>query len=133
MTELLFAELTYAIIGAAMEVHKVLGSGFLEAVYEEALAFELKRLKISFERQKVIEVYYKGAVIGHYKADFLIEKKVIVELKAQKMLTPIDEAQLINYLKATGIQVGLLLNFGTKSLQHERRVVSDQQKSVSSA
>ena len=123
MSELLFAELTYQIIGAAMEVHKTLGPGFLEAVYEAALAFELQRLGLSFERQKVLPVYYKGVIIGEYRADFVIENSVIVELKAQKALTPVDEAQLINYLKATGIRVGLLFNFGAKSLQHERRVV----------
>ena len=123
MSELLFAELTYQIIGAAMEVHKTLGPGFLEAVYEAALAFELQRLGLSFERQKVLPVYYKGMVIGEYRADFVIENSVIIELKAQKALTAVDEAQLINYLKATGIRVGLLFNFGAKSLQHERRVV----------
>ena len=123
MSELLFVELTYQIIGAAMEVHKTLGPGFLEAVYEAALAFELQRLGLSFERQKVLPVYYKGMVIGEYRADFVIENSVIIELKSQKALTAVDEAQLINYLKATGIRVGLLFNFGAKSLQHERRVV----------
>jgi GxxExxY protein len=119
----LFAELTYKIIGAAMEVHKTLGSGFLESVYEAALACELQKLGLTFERQKVLDVYYKGMVIGQYKADFLVEGSVILELKAQKGLTSIDEAQLINYLKATGLRVGLLFNFGAKSLQHERRIV----------
>jgi len=121
--ELLLKDEVYAIVGAAIEVHKTLGPGFLEAVYEAALAFELRRLGISFERQKVLPVYYKGIVIGEYRADFVIENSVIVELKAQKALTTVDEAQLINYLKATGIRVGLLFNFGAKSLQHERRVV----------
>ena len=128
MTELLFAELTYKIIGAAMEVHSTLGPGFLEAVYEAALAYELQRLGLSFERQKILEVYYKGMAIGQYKADFVLEGSVIVELKAQKGLTAVDEAQLINYLKVTGLQVGLLFNFGARSLQHERRVVSSKQK-----
>lgn len=131
MPELLFADLTYKIIGAAFEVHKVLGPGFLEAVYEAALAFELQKLGLYFERQKVIDVYYKGMIIGQYKADFVIEGKVIVELKAQKSLTPIDEAQLINYLKATGLQVGLLFNFGAKSLEQARRVL--ESKSAPSA
>jgi GxxExxY protein len=118
---LLFADLTYKIIGAALEVHKVLGPGFLEAVYEAALAVELQSLGLQFERQKVMDVYYKGMIIGQYKADLVIEGKVIVELKAQKSLTPVDEAQLINYLKATGLQVGLLFNFGAKSLEQVRR------------
>ncbi len=123
MTELLFADLTFKIIGAAMEVHKTLGPGFLEAVYETALAYELQRLGLAFERQKVLSVYYKGMIIGEYKADFVVEGSVIIELKAQKNLTAVDEAQLINYLKATGLKVGLLFNFGAKSLQHARRVV----------
>ncbi len=120
---LLFADLTYQIIGAAMEVHKTLGPGFLEAVYEEALAYELKKLGISFERQKALAVYYKGIVLGDYRADLVVESSVIVELKAQKILTAIDEAQLINYLKATNLKVGLLFNFGARSLQQVRRVV----------
>ncbi len=120
---LLFAELTYKIIGAAMEVHQTLGPGFLESVYEAALAYELQVLGLPFERQKLLDVHYKGMLIGQYKADFLVEGKVIAELKAQRSLTAIDEAQLLNYLKTTGVRVGLLLNFGAKSLQHERRIV----------
>ena len=119
----LFADLTYKIIGAAMEVHKTLGPGFLEAVYEAALVFGLQRLGLAFERQKVIAVNYKGVVIGEYRADLLIENSVIVELKAHKALTPVDEAQLINYLKASGLRVGLLFNFGSMSLQNVRRIV----------
>ncbi|MGQ0601673.1 MAG: GxxExxY protein [Anaerolineales bacterium] len=126
MPELLFTDLTYKIIGAALEVHKVLGPGFLEAVYDAALAFELEKLGLQFERQKVLEVYYKGMNIGQYKADFIVEGKVIVELKAQKSLTTVDEAQLINYPKATGIQVGLLFNFGAKSLEHTRRILESK-------
>ena len=106
-----------------MEVHKTLGPGFVEAVYEAAVAYELRQLNLAFERQKALAVYYKGMVIGEYKADFVAENGVIVELKAQKALTAVDEAQLINYLKATGVRVGLLLNFGTRSLQQTRRIV----------
>jgi GxxExxY protein len=120
---LLFADLTYKIIGAALEVHKTLGPGFLEAVYEEAMAYELKKLGFSFERQKALTVYYKGITLGDYRADFLVESNVIVELKAQKVLTAVDEAQLLNYLKATNLKVGLLFNFGARSLQQVRRVV----------
>lgn len=120
---LLFTELTYKIIGAAMEVHPTLGPGFLESVYEAALAYELQVLGLPFERQKLLDVHYKGMLIGQYKADFLVEGKVIAELKAQRSLTAIDEAQLLNYLKTTGVRVGLLLTFGAKSLQHERRIV----------
>jgi GxxExxY protein len=120
---LLFADLTYKIIGAALEVHKTLEPGFLEAVYEEALAYELKKLELAFERQKALAVYYKGITLGDYRADFLVEGNVIVELKAQKVLTAVDEAQLLNYLKATNLKVGLLFNFGARSLQQVRRVV----------
>ena len=123
MTELLHRELTYAIIGAAMEVHKILGHGFLEAVYEAALAHEFDLRGIPYERQKRLTVTYKGETVGDYVADFVVDGKVIAELKATKGLTEIDEAQLINYLRATGYRVGLLLNFGTPSLQHKRRIV----------
>ena len=75
-----------------MEVHKTLGPGFLEAVYEEALAYELKKLGLAFERQKALAVYYKGMILGDYRADFVVENSVIIELKAQKALTPVDEA-----------------------------------------
>lgn len=123
MTELLYGDLTRAIIGAAMEVHRTLGHGFLEAVYEAALAHELSLRGIPYERQKRLMVTYKGQVVGEYVADFVVDGKVIAELKATKGLTEVDEAQLINYLRATGLRVGLLLNFGTPSLEHRRRVV----------
>jgi GxxExxY protein len=122
--KLLYEEITYAIIGAAMEVHRMLGSGFVEAVYEAALAMELRTRGIPFERQVSLQVKYKGAVVGDYRADFVVAGKVIVELKAIKKLSQIEEAQLMNYLKATGIEVGLLLNFGSISLEHERRALS---------
>ena len=120
---LLYKDLTYAIIGAAMEVHQILGSGFLEAVYEVALAVEFGTRDVLYERQKRLQVSYKGQVVGDYVADFVVDGKVIVELKAVKMLTKVHEAQLINYLKATDIRVGLLINFGTSSLEHKRRIV----------
>ena len=84
MTGLLYAELSYAVIGAAMEVHKTLGPGFLENVYEVALVYELQRLGLTFERQKRLAVYYKGLIIGDYRADIVVEGKVILEIKAQK-------------------------------------------------
>lgn len=123
MPELLYGDLTQVIIGAAMEVHQTLGHGFLEAVYEAALAHELDLRGIPYERQKRLTVTYKGRVAGEYVADFIVDGKVIAELKATKGLTEVDEAQLINYLKATGLRVGLLLNFGTPSLEYRRRVV----------
>jgi len=119
-TKLLYEEITYKIIGAAMEVHRILGPGFLEAVYEEALAHELDLQDVKYERQKDIKVKYKRIIAKQYTADFLVEKKVVVEIKAIKQLTDIDDAQLQNYLKASEIRVGLLINFGEKSLKYKR-------------
>ena len=123
MTEILYKDLTYAIIGAAMEVHRILGPGFLEAVYEKALEIEFGARDIPFVCQKRLHVSYKGQIVGDYVADLVVDDKVIVELKAVKMLTNVHEAQLINYLKATDLRVGLLINFGASSLEHERRIV----------
>ena len=120
----LYKDLTKTVIGAAIEVHKELGTGFLEYVYEEALSYELSLRKVSFVRQKEIDIYYKDLLIPKkYKPDLLIEDKVIVEIKATQGLTKVDEAQLLNYLKASRQRVGLLLNFGTKSLQVKRRIL----------
>ncbi len=121
MGKLLFEELTGEIIGAAMEVHRKLGHGFLEAVYENALAHELTLRNVQFERQKQLPVVYKGVEVGHYIADIIVEGVVILELKAlSKGLTKEHYAQIINYLVATGIKVGLLLNFGKPSLEYKR-------------
>ncbi len=120
----LYKDLTEQIIGAAMEVHQELGSGFLEYVYEEALCHELGIRKIKYERQKEIDVHYKDLLIPRkYKADILVDRKVIVEIKSTSGLTENDQAQLLHYLKATGIRIGLLLNFGTKSLQIKRMIL----------
>ena len=129
--EFLYKDLTYTIIGAAMEVHRVLGAGFLESVYEEALAHEFdpstssgQRLRsIPYERQAKLAVRYKGIVAGEFRADFLVDSRVVVELKAIKALTEVDEAQLLNYLRGTRFRVGLLLNFGAPSLEHKRRIL----------
>ena len=123
MTKLLHQEVTRSIIGAAFEVHKILGSGFLESVYEAALVHEFDLRKINYRRQQPLEVAYKDQCVGRYIPDFTVSDCVIVELKATKGLKAIDEAQLINYLKATRYRVGLLLNIGLFSLQFKRRVV----------
>ncbi len=120
--DLLFKEEVYAIIGAAIEVHKELGSGFFEAVYQEALEMELQDRCIPFERQREIEIFYKGRPLRkRYIADLLCYGSIIVELKALDQLTGTERAQLLNYLKATGIKLGLLINFGSiRKLEWER-------------
>ena len=114
-------ERTYKIIGAALEVHKELGCGFLEAVYQEALGREFIYQEIPFKSQPVIEIKYKGKSLEKkYQPDFICYDEVITEIKAMSALTSNEEAQIINYLKATRFKVGLLLNFGSKSLEHNR-------------
>jgi len=115
---------TYAVIGAAMEVHKVLGCGFLEAVYQQAMAIELEARKIPFRTEVQFPVSYKDQVLDcYYKADLICYESVIVELKALDALTGKHDAQLINYLKVTGCKRGLLLNFGQSSLRYQRRIL----------
>ncbi len=119
--DLIHKEETYKIIGAAMEVHSTLGCGFLEAVYQEALAIEFEKRSIPFKQEKKLEIKYKDQILSkHYKADFICYDKIIVETKALNELSGIDEAQVINYLKATGLKIGLLINFGSESLEHKR-------------
>ena len=120
MTELLFKELTFAVIGAAMDVHRILGPGFLESVYQTALEHELTLRGITFEAQKKLAVYYKDILVGEYIADLVAEGKFIVEIKAVSTWNPRHDAQAVHYLAATGMQLALLLNFGTGSLQHRR-------------
>ena len=122
---------TYAIIGAAIEVHKQLGCGFLEPVYQEALALEFPLRNILFRREVRLAIHYKDQLLQtSYCVDFICFESVVVELKALVRMSGTEEAQVINYLKATGFEVGLLLNFGTRSLEHRRFVFS---KSVQSA
>jgi GxxExxY protein len=112
---------TYAIIGAAMTVHRELGCGFLEAVYQEALAREFTTLGIPHEREKELPISYKNELLNlHYRADFVCHGEVIVELKALAQLSGIETAQILNYLKAARIPCGLLINFGAPSLQYKR-------------
>jgi GxxExxY protein len=122
MAEILYKELSFAIVGAAMEVHRVLGPGFLEAVYQKALAHELSLRGIRFEQFKRLPVTYKGVLVGEYEADFVVEDKIILEIKAVSALNQAHEAQAINYLAATGLRLAILLNFGAASLQHKRLV-----------
>ena len=123
-SKLLYEDLTYQIIGAVMEVHKTLGCGFLEYVYEEALCHEFRLRNIRFERQKELDIHYKEYVIPRqYRPDLWVEEKVIVENNATAGLTEIDEAQILNHLKATGMRVGLVLNFGRPQLEYRRRIL----------
>lgn len=120
MTKLLYESLTYAVIGAAMEVHTVLGGGFLESVYQKALAKEFSLRKIAFEEQVKLPVNYKGLLIGEYFADFSVDGKLIIEIKAVAKINRAHQAQAMHYLAATGYQLALLLNFGGRSLEHQR-------------
>jgi GxxExxY protein len=117
---------TYAIIGAAMEVHRVLGPGFLESIYHAALALEFAARGIAFQREVALPVAYKGHAVGMFRADFLCEEAIIVELKASNQVSIADAAQLINYLKAAGREIGLLLNFGVERLEYRRLIHSPE-------
>lgn len=118
---LLFEKDSYMIRGCALEVHKELGCGFLEKVYQDALEIEFRNAGVPYEREKQIKVQYKGETLMHdYYADFVCYESIIIELKAVETVLPIHKAQTINYLKATGFQLGFLINFGEESLNIER-------------
>ena len=120
---LLYKEESYKIIGVAMEVHKELGPGFLEAVYQEAFELELQKQNIPYEREKVLNIFYKGMKLRkRYEADFVCYDKIIVELKALSDLSNDHVAQVLNYLTTSGIKLGLLINFGSNSLQYKRLI-----------
>ena len=125
---------TYALIGAAMEVHTQLGNGFLEAAYQQALAIELTLRHIPFQREVSISIQYKGRPLDcGYRADFVAYEEIIVETKALRKISDIERAQVVNYLKATGFTRAILLNFGAKSLEYERIVLNHDPESASSA
>ena len=125
---------TYAIIGAAMEIHRQLGHGFLEAVYQDAAVIEFPLRKIPFEKEVSLPIRYKEILLpSHYRADFICFSEIIVEFKALSHLSSVEEAQLLNYLKATGLKRGLLINFGASSLQYKRMVWGYENKDIKSA
>jgi GxxExxY protein len=116
----LHSELTGKIIGCAMEVHRALGNGFQEVIYQRALQIEMGQQGLNFSREHEMQIFYKGVEIGTRRVDFFVEDKVMVELKAVVQLEDVHLAQAINYLEAYGLEVGLLLNFGNRSLQFKR-------------
>ena len=127
MAEILFKALSFAIIGAAMEVHQILGPGLLESVYQAALEKELKLRGIPFQHQVELPVSYKGDLIGVYRADLVVDEKIIIEIKGISRLNASHEAQAIHYLALTGLQLAILINFGIGSLE-SRRVVKSENK-----
>ena len=123
----LHSELSSEILKAFFNVYNTLGFGFLEKVYENAMMIELSKLGLQCSQQQHIDVFYDAEKVGDYFADIIVEDKIIIELKAAEALSPEHEAQLVNYLRATEIEVGLLLNFG-KTPQHKRRVLTEDYK-----
>jgi len=121
-------ELTQKIIGCAMKVHAALGPGFLESVYSKALAHELRNAGLRVECEKPIKVKYDGVIVGEFSADKLVEEKIMVEEKATQALVTANEVQLVNYLTATGIEIGLLLNFGAQRLEFKRKTRTYREK-----
>ena len=126
---MLYQDLSDKIIKCFYEVYNILGYGFLEKVYENALYNELKNFGLNSERQKKIDVFYKDNLVGEYYADIIVEDKIILELKAAEAICEEHEFQLINYLKATKIEVGLLLNFG-KEPEIRRKIFTNDRKSI---
>jgi GxxExxY protein len=119
------SEVTRKIIGAAMKVHSTLGNGFQEAIYQRALDIEMAKCGLLSQRELEMPIYYDGQEIGYRRVDFFVEGKVMVEIKALTALEDVHLAQAINYLEAYGMEVGLLINFGAKSLQY-RRVINSK-------
>ena len=118
--EVALNDLTEKIIGCAIRVSRSLGPGFLEKVYENALCIELRRAGLKFEQQKALTVFYRGEAVGDYFADMLVEGIVLIELKAVRAIEESHQSQLLNYLKTTGLEIGLILNFGTPRLGIKR-------------
>jgi GxxExxY protein len=116
----LFRDLSYRVMAAVFEVHNELGPGFVESVYDEALAYELELCGIPFERQKTVQVSYKGRIVGSHRLDLVIDDKIVLELKAVSELTDIFKRQTLSYLKATDLKLGILINFGTPRVAYTR-------------
>ena len=119
---LVYRELSNKVLGALFTVHNIAGPGLAESAYEGALAIEFSRLGIPFSRQKAFDFYYKGEIAGFYVADMVVEDKIILELKSVQALNPVMEAQLINYLKISGLTAGYLVNFRNTKLEWKRMI-----------
>lgn len=128
-TELKFAELTEKIIGTFYDVYNELGYGFLESVYEASLVIALRQLGLAIERQVPVPVWFRRHRIGEFRADILVERKVLIEVKSARALDPAHEAQLLHYLKATEIEIGLLVNFGERP-QFRRLLFDNERKKI---
>jgi GxxExxY protein len=116
----IYSEITHKIIGSAMKVHSKLGNGFQEVIYQRCLAIEMRKINLNFVRELEISIQYEGQVVGERRVDFLVEDKVMVETKAITILENVHLAQAINYLEAYKLELGLLINFGAKSLEFKR-------------
>ena len=122
MSDILYKKLVYDIIGCAMEVHNILGYGFLEKVYENALMIELRNSHIPASQQVKIKVNYKNIIVGDYTADILVDNKIVLELKAVTDFSEVHIVQTLNYLRATGFKLALLINFGKDKLEYKRLI-----------
>nr|MBC7611536.1 GxxExxY protein [Pseudopedobacter sp.] len=121
MTEILFKRESYEIVGACMKIHSALGPGYKEVIYQDALEVELKNKNIPFEKEKKYEVIYEGVTLKHhFVADFVIDESIIIELKSCKEIINLFIAQTIQYLKASGLKLGIIINFGNSSLEYKR-------------
>jgi GxxExxY protein len=127
----LYSEITAKIIGCAMEVHRLLGNGFQEIIYQRALELEMIGQGLNFTREHEMKIFYKGNEIGTRRVDFLVEEKVMVEIKALIALEDVHLAQAINYLEAYNLEIGMLLNFGVRSLQYKRVMKPSKRKDLS--
>jgi GxxExxY protein len=126
MNSFIHSEITQKIIGCAIKVHNTLGAGFQEVIYQRSLAIEMKKQQLLFKRELEIKIYYDNIEVGTRRVDFLVDNKVIIELKALSALDDIHLAQTLNYLEASKLEVGLLINFGTTKLQFKRLIKSQR-------